>query len=97
MKNDVINLKDNMFITLLETVPYKAKMRIAGKINFVNEEESRWYVGEKVKEDGTRYVDYADKNREHHSAKMSLISAIQKLAGPNIKIEDLTFKIFNLN
>lgn len=88
----MLNLKDNLFLSL-DNVPEKAKKLITvTSLQFVSESESKWYVHQ---QDETSFRDYKT-NRWLGSAKDSLRSAIQKLIGKDNNPDKIKFSIFSI-
>lgn len=91
IKPNSVNLKENIFICVGTEIPRNAKRMIVGSMQFVSEEEAKWYV---VAEKG-RFKNYLNK-KDHQSAKDSLISAVQKITGKE-EISNVKFTIYSFN
>lgn len=65
---------------------------ISGSLSYISENEAKWYV-QQIQD---RFKDYVNgANQLKASAKESLRTAIQKLAGKNVDSNNIKFKIFS--
>lgn len=81
-KPTTINLKDNIFLTLLGTpIPGRAKKIVATSIPYMAEYDSSWYV-RSIDGRDDKFYNYQN-NGEVNSAHKSLETAVRVLAGQN--------------
>ena len=75
-------------------LPKGSEKKLAGQLEFVNEEESKWFVQDIP---GKGYVDYRNKKKIHDKARVSLLSAVAKLVPEGTKLNKLRFVIFAID
>lgn len=88
MDNTTINLKDDLHLTL-NAIPNKAKKFLAGYLPFFSETETAFYVNQV----NGKFYNYKNGSLLG-SAKQSLQSAIEMLAGKNVDVTKVQFHIY---